>query len=94
MTEAKAKLSELLRRVSAGESILILSRGRPVAKLSPVGPASEGEDARLARLEESGVLRQRGGVVDPSGLADAEEAPLPPERSLLHALLEEREEGR
>lgn len=94
MTEAKAKLSELLRRVSAGESILILSRGRPVAKLSPVSPAAEGEDARLVRLEETGVLRRRGGVVDLEGLADASEPPLPPEHSLLRALLEEREEGR
>jgi prevent-host-death family protein len=34
--EAKTNLSRLLRRVSAGEEIVITSGGRPVAKLVPV----------------------------------------------------------
>lgn len=35
VAEAKAKLSELLKRVEEGESVTITRRGKPVAVLSP-----------------------------------------------------------
>jgi prevent-host-death family protein len=35
--EAKTHLSRLLRRVAAGEEIVITSSGRPAARLVPVG---------------------------------------------------------
>lgn len=34
--EAKTHLSKLLKRVAAGEEIVILSSGRPVARLVPI----------------------------------------------------------
>ena len=37
--EAKTQLSKLLRRVAAGEEIVIARAGRPVAKLVPVSAA-------------------------------------------------------
>ena len=37
--EAKTQLSKLLRRVSAGEEIVIARSGKPVAKLVPVDGA-------------------------------------------------------
>lgn len=33
VTDANARLSELLRRVAEGETVLILHRGRPIARL-------------------------------------------------------------
>jgi len=39
--EAKTHLSRLLRRVAAGEEIVITSGGRPAAKLVPVDTARE-----------------------------------------------------
>ena len=36
--EAKTHFSKLLRRVSAGEEIVIARAGRPVARLVPAGP--------------------------------------------------------
>jgi prevent-host-death family protein len=36
--EAKTNLSRLLRRVSAGEEIVITRGGEPLARLVPVGP--------------------------------------------------------
>lgn len=36
--EAKATLSDLLRRAEAGEEILVARNGQPVARLSPVRP--------------------------------------------------------
>jgi prevent-host-death family protein len=36
LAEAKARLSELLDKVEAGEEVVITRHGRPVANLSPV----------------------------------------------------------
>ena len=35
--EAKTHLSRLLRRVAAGEEVIITSSGRPAARLVPIG---------------------------------------------------------
>jgi prevent-host-death family protein len=36
LSEAKAKLSDLVDRAEAGEEVTILRRGRPVAKIVPL----------------------------------------------------------
>lgn len=36
--EAKTNLSKLLRRVAAGEEIIILRSGQPIARLTPLTP--------------------------------------------------------
>jgi prevent-host-death family protein len=36
LAEAKARLSELVARVAAGETICITRRGKPVAQITPV----------------------------------------------------------
>lgn len=36
--EAKTHLSRLLKRVAAGENVVIARAGRPIARLVPVGP--------------------------------------------------------
>lgn len=51
--QLKETLSEALRRVSRGEQIRILNRGRPIADLVPVGKA---RDHRLRRLVSQGRL--------------------------------------
>lgn len=38
--EAKTHLSQLLKRVAAGEEIIIARGGRPVARLVPIEPAA------------------------------------------------------
>ncbi len=51
--EAKTHLSRLLRRVAAGEEIVIARSGRPVARLVPAAPPSErrlGRDRGLFEL--------------------------------------------
>jgi prevent-host-death family protein len=35
--QAKSQLSQLLRRVAAGEEVIIARGGKPVAKLIPIG---------------------------------------------------------
>lgn len=56
ITETKNRLSALLDRVKAGESVLIVDRGVPVARLeSAVGMAPD-PDGRIARLERAGAI--------------------------------------
>lgn len=53
--EAKARFSEILRQVRAGESVLITYRGTEVAEIRPIA-ARESLEERLERLERSRVL--------------------------------------
>jgi prevent-host-death family protein len=43
VAEAKARLSELLVRVKAGETVIISQRNVPVAELRPLSAPNEGE---------------------------------------------------
>lgn len=93
ISETKNNLSALLDRVRAGETVLILDRETPVARLEPIRPGDSGLDARLSRLEREGKIRRGTGKPSPSILRTL---PLRPASGadLLKALLEEREEGR
>lgn len=54
LADAKARLSELLDRVAAGETITIARRGRPVAKLGPVvEPRKPLDMAAIRKLTDS-----------------------------------------
>ena len=92
ITETKNRLSALLDLVRSGETVVIVDRGRPVARLVPaVGNEDAGDDeARLARLERAGLIRRGNGK-----RVDRLLTP-PPDvgGGVLEALLEERREGR
>ena len=92
ISEVKNGLSAFLRRVRAGETVVVLDRKTPVACIVPVGQVQEprGVEARLARLEAAGIVaRERSGspleVLGP---------PLESGAKVLDALLEERRDGR
>jgi len=53
--EAKAKLSEILRRVKQGRSVTISDRGKEVARVVPVA-LPQSLDKRLDVLRRDGVL--------------------------------------
>ena len=61
--DAKARLSELLHDVEAGESLTLTRRGVPVARLVPVPKQAERASA-LRRLRELGSQAQAGGSAD------------------------------
>ena len=61
--DLKAKLSEYVTRVRAGERIVITDRGAAVAELVPLSP----ERQQLVRLAEQGHVQWSGGR--PKGLA-------------------------
>lgn len=88
VAQLKAKLSEYLARVRAGEDVVITEHGRPVARIV----TTESEDERLAELERQGLVRVGSGKL-PEGFFDLPR-PADPEGSLRAALIEERREGR
>jgi prevent-host-death family protein len=64
IAELKARLSEYLARVQAGEEIVVADRGRPVARLIPaVWRAGREENPRLLELQRRGLLRLGTGVL-------------------------------
>jgi len=82
--EAKARFSEVIRRVKAGQRILIAYRGKPVAEIRPIEPTGGGIAERLAQLEDEGVL---GVQRAPTGSLQ----PLTRRRGALARFLESRE---
>src|SRR5437660_234046 len=54
--EAKARFSEIIRKVRAGQRIVISHRGRDVAEIRPLGPRNQDLAHRLEHLEDEGVL--------------------------------------
>ena len=93
ITEAKNGFSALVDSVKAGSSVLIVDRGRPVARLEPVAGPARGSDGRLADLVRAGIVRPGREPLAKSVLDGA----LPRAKrggSVLQALLDERREGR
>jgi prevent-host-death family protein len=92
ITQAKNGLSALIDQVRAGETVIILDRGRPVARLEP---AVQGDDpaGRLARLARAGLVRLPTAP-PPLDLLSRRRPRLAPGVSIVEALLEERREGR
>ena len=60
--DLKAHLSRYLRRVKAGESLIITSRGETVGRLIPARPSpTEGdEEARIAAMVAAGLAQWNG----------------------------------
>jgi prevent-host-death family protein len=93
ITEAKNRLSALIDRVRAGESVLIVDRGTPVARLESAVSAAPDAEGRIARLERAGAVR--AARKPPATELFSTTPPSPrPGASGVAALLEERREGR
>lgn len=94
LSEAKNHLSALIDGLKEGSGVLIMDRGRPVARLEPVATGNNADDdARLARLIRKGIVRPARAKLPKSFFTD--ELPrLKGGASVVEALLEERREGR
>lgn len=57
ITEAKNRLSALIDHVRSGETVLIMDRGRPVARLESAISIEDAGEGRLSRLERAGIVR-------------------------------------
>jgi len=92
ITEAKNRLSALIDQVRAGESILIVDRGTPVARLESAVSGAPDADGRIARLERAGAVRAARKPPAMEVLSTPPPSPRPG-ASAVAALLEERHEG-
>ena len=54
--EAKAKLSEILRKVARGKTVRISHRGQPIAEIRPLRREPAALEQRISELREQGVL--------------------------------------
>ena len=93
ISEVKNQLSALIDGVKAGGSVLIVDRGRPVARLGPVTDHAAEGDGRLARLVRSGLVRPGRGSIPRSLLLQKPPA-VRRGSSVVQALLDERRDGR
>ena len=85
--ELKARLGTYLRRVREGETLVITSRGEPIAKLQTiVEPGDTQVEARIKRLIARGAL-SRGAEREPVSFE-----PLELPSGLSTAILEDRED--
>lgn len=96
VAELKASLSEYLRRVKAGEEVIVTEHGRPVARLVPVIRTGEPGSADRERLIADGILEPRRREPDAAFLADLFATPeiADPQGLVRRALAEERAAGR
>lgn len=87
ISDLKNQLSAYLKKVVAGNPVMVLDRDRPIAILERVKP--DDADDRLMRLERAGLLRRGNGEssVLPALTSIAES-------SVVEALIAERREGR
>ncbi len=93
ITETKNRLSALLDEVRRGETILILDRNHPIARIEPIiDTPAIGQDGRLAHLERQGLLRRANAPLSRKFLKEKPPAS-DKKASLLDALLAEREES-
>lgn len=82
--ELKSRLSEYLRHVKAGQTLLITERGRPIGRLVP---ADQPLEARLRAMAQAGLILWSGQKLEP----------MPPvvrargERTVADLLVEDRE---
>ncbi|MHB1455324.1 MAG: type II toxin-antitoxin system Phd/YefM family antitoxin [Armatimonadota bacterium] len=62
IAKLKATLSECIDYVKSGEEILVTDRGKPVARITPVGGGLAG-DVRRTQLVCRGIIRPGKGCV-------------------------------
>ena len=87
----KARLSEYLRQVKAGNEVVVTERGVPVARLTGLEP-SERRATRRDRLARAGALKLGRGTLRPTLLTPPSGDPIGQE--VLEALATERDESR
>jgi prevent-host-death family protein len=93
ITDAKNRLSALIDGLRGGSRVLIVDRGRPVARLEPVTSGKDEQDGRIARLVREGVLRPASARM-PQSLLTEQPPRMKSGASAVAVLIEERRDGR
>jgi prevent-host-death family protein len=64
--ELKTRLGRYLRRVRAGETLIITDRGEPIAELRPIHQAGHTVEAKLRQMESEGLIIRGNGTPLPA----------------------------
>jgi antitoxin (DNA-binding transcriptional repressor) of toxin-antitoxin stability system len=91
---AKNTLSRLIDHVKRGETVLILDRDVPVARLEPVSRDPDLGDARMSELVKRGAIAPPRKPLKAAAIVNRKMAALAPGASGVRTILEEREAGR
>ena len=95
ITEARNNLSSLIDGLKRGSGVLIVDRGRPVARLEPL-TSSRGDvrdDERIATLIRGGIVRPARAPLSKT-LTEHRPPAATGQGSVVRAVLDEREQGR
>lgn len=92
VSKLKDNLSAYLRKVRAGQSVVIYDRDVPIARIERIESGGRGLD-RLAKLRAQGLTRPPARALK-SRQVNALAKPLPRKARLLDALREDREDSR
>lgn len=90
ISKLKDQLSAYLKRVQAGQTVIIFDRNRAIARIERIESHGRSDD-RLVRLERAGLVRAGKGASSRKLLRAAVPKP---KRSVVRALLDERGESR
>jgi prevent-host-death family protein len=93
ITEAKNRLSALIDSLKGGSPVLIVDRGRTVARLEPIPAGIDKQDGRVERLVREGIVRAPRMPL-PQSLISEELPRAKAGSEVVAALIEERREGR
>ena len=91
VSKLKASLSEFLRRVKAGEEVLVTERGRVIARLGPPGSSVSVAES-LREMERQGLVKIGTGKLPKNFWLMPR--PKDPKGLVMKGMLEERAEGR
>jgi prevent-host-death family protein len=92
ISQLKDQLSAYLKKVRAGETVLVMDRNTPVARIEPIHQPAD-EASRIAQLEAAGILLPPKGP--PLTINELRRLRVvAPGARVLEALLDERREGR
>jgi len=91
ISQLKNGLSAYLKKVRAGQTVLILDRDTPIAMLERVDRRLL-DDERLDRLEQAGLIKRSKTGKPMEALRGYK--PIKTKASLVDAVIEERREGR
>jgi prevent-host-death family protein len=91
ISKLKDQLSAYLKKVEAGQTVVVTDRNKPVARLEPI--AADGRESdRVAMLLQQGLVSM--AKAPPLSIEEIRKRrPVAPGARLLEALLEERESG-
>ena len=86
--ELKTRLGTYLKRVRAGETLLVTDRGEPVAELRPISASGDATSLALQKMASKGLITR--GIGGP--LTSFKRLKLPRGVSLSDMISEDREE--